>query len=188
MLKHVNGPVNSRAVIAYCHREKTYAKALELAKKLYKGQKREFTGFEYLSHPLIVSTLLLEVQAPRDTLLAAALQDTLAHTTLKETTLRSEYGDEVASMVLALTAPRLENGNVDVDSYKAQLAAASQEVKTVKLASLLDELAPLSEKYVKHARDLIALAADLLPVLEDGNAELFRRVQAALRRAQLAAV
>lgn len=188
MLKHVNGPLNSRAVIAYCHREKTYAKALELAKKLYKGQKREFTDFEFLSHPLIVSTLLLEVNSPLSTMLTAALQDTLARTTLKESTLRSEYGDEVANAVVELTAPRLDSGEIDVQAYKVRLASANAEVKTVKLASLLDELAPLSEKYAKRASSLIGLVAEVLPVLEGGHPELFRRVQAALRRAQLASV
>lgn len=187
MLTHVNGPINSKAVIAYCHREKSFSKALEMAKKLYKGQKRDHTGFEYLSHPLIVSSLLIEVNAPLTSMLVAALQDTLARTTLKEASLRSEFGDDVADKVVALTAPRLETGAVFVPGYIEQLARAGADVQTIKLASLLDDLAPLSEKHAKKAQGLIDLAVELLPALESGNKELFRRVEAALRRAQLCA-
>lgn len=188
MYQHVKGPINSKAVIAYCHRDKTFSNALQLAKKLLSGQKRAFTGFDYLSHPLTVASLLIEVKAPQPVMVAAALQDSLSRTTLKAATLEKEYGAEVAAMVRALTPVKNAEGQVDLAAYKAQLEQGGESVQTIKLASLLDHLAPLSEKYAKKAGELIAEATELLPSLTQGHPELMHRAQAALRRARQASL
>lgn len=183
-MSKVQGPINQKAVIAACHKHKPLQLALELAKKLYKKHKRQHTGIEYLSHPLTVISLLLEAGASQTALVTAALQDTLAQTNLKESTIRDQFGDEVANQVVALT-PEIDSvGYIHVEAYRAQLAGASAEVQTIKLASILDQVCSIPQAKLAGEAQFINAAADIAAVLTQGNAELARRVQAALRRAR----
>lgn len=177
-------PINSKAVIGYCYQDKAYQKALKLAEKLYAKVKRVHTGLDYLSHPLTVATLLLDVGVSSEAMQASALQDTLTKTTLKLSTIQAEFGTTVAQMVQALTPVQDASGQLDVAACKAALAAAGPEVQTIKLASLLDEVCaiPKGKLVVEAAR--IEQMADLAASLTFGNAELARRVQAAVRRAR----
>lgn len=183
-MSKVQGPINQKAVIAACHKHKPLQHALELAKKLYKNTKRAHTGIEYLSHPLTVISLLLEAGASQTALVAAALQDTLAQTTLKESTIRDQFGDDVANMVVALTATVDSVGYVHVEAYRDQLVAANPEVQTIKLAAILDEICAIPAKNLFAQADFINASAELAGALTQGNAEIARRVQAALRRAR----
>lgn len=183
-MSKVQGPINQKAVIAACHQHKPLQHALELAKKLYKKHKRKHSGIEYLSHPLTVISLLLEAGASQTALVTAALQDTLAQTTLKESTIRDLFGDDVANQVVALTATVDSIGYVHVEAYRAQLAAASAEVQTIKLAAILDEICAIPAKSLVTEMPFINASAELAAALTLGNAEIARRVQAALRRAR----
>ncbi len=180
------GPINSKAVIAYCYKDKSYAKALELAKKLYKGAKRAHTGVEYLSHPLTVASLLLEIGGfSSEAMQASALQDAQGgNTTLKPTTIRTVFGDAVANLVDALTPVKDAEGNVDLAAYKAALIAAGPEAQTIKLASILDDVCSIPGAKLAGESGRIAVLADVAAALTDGNAEIARRVQAAIRRAR----
>lgn len=180
----VQGPINHKAVIAYCYQDKSYKKALELAKKLYKKDKRKHTGVDYLSHPLTVASLLLEVGVSGEALVVSALQDTLTRTSLKESTIRTEFGDGVADQVVALTPVKGADGALDLEAYKAKLAAAGPDIQTIKLASILDEVCAIPAGKLSAEADFINASADLAGVLTAGNAEISRRVQAALRRAR----
>lgn len=183
-MNKAQGPINQKAVIGYCYKDKSYAKALELAKKLYKKVKRNHTGLEYLSHPLTVATLLLEVGVSAEAMQASALQDTLSRTTLKEATIRADFGDAVADMVVALTPAKGADGKVDVDAYQAQLVAGGPEVQTIKLASLLDDVCAIPAAKLAAESEMLEQADKLAAAMTFGNAELARRVQAALRRAR----
>lgn len=183
-MSKVQGPINQKAVIAAAHKSKALQQALELAKKLYKKHKRKHTGIEYLSHPLTVISLLLEAGASQTALVTAALQDTLSATTLKESTIRDMFGDDVANQVVTLTATVDSIGYVHVEAYRAQLAAANPEVQTIKLAAILDDICAIPAKNLVAEADFISASAELAAGLTLGNAELARRVQAALRRAR----
>jgi (p)ppGpp synthase/HD superfamily hydrolase len=180
----VQGPINHKAVIAHCYADKAYKQALELAKKLYKKDKRKHTGIDYLSHPLTVASLLLEVGASGDALVVSALQDTLSRTALKESTIRAEFGDIVADHVVALTPVKSVNGELDLEAYKAKLAGLTTHFQSVKLASILDEVCAIPAAKLAAESDLINTSFEIAGVLTAGNAELARRVQAALRRAR----
>lgn len=180
----VQGPINHKAVIAYCYQDKAYKKALELAKKLYQKEKRKYTGVNYLSHPLTVASLLLEVGVSSEAMVVSALQDTLTRTSLKEATIRTEFGDAVAAQVVALTPVKNVDGSLDLEAYKAKLAAAGPDIQTVKLAALLDEVCAIPAGKLSAEADLINTSADLAAVLTGGNPEIARRVQAIVRRAR----
>lgn len=177
-------PINSKAIIGYCYQDKAYQKALKLAEKLYAQVKRVHTGVEYLSHPLTVATLLLEIGVSSQAMQASALQDTLTKTTLKLSTIQAEFGEAVAQMVQALTPVLGASGELDVEAYKAALASAGPEVQTIKLASILDEVCAIPKHKLAAEAARIELLADLANSLTFGNAELARRIQAAVRRAR----
>jgi len=183
-MSKVQGPINQKAVIAFCYKYLPYKQALELAKKLYKKDKRKHTGIEYLSHPLTVGSLLLEVNASPTAVVVSALQDTLTRTSLKESTIRKEFGDAVADQVVALTPVNGAEGQLDVEAYKAKLVAAGPEVQTIKLAAILDEICSIPQNKLSAEAGYINTCADIAGALTLGNAELARRVQAALRRAR----
>lgn len=180
----VQGPINSKAVIAYCYKDKSYAKALELAKKLYKKVKRAYTGVEYLSHPLTVGSLLLELGVSSEAMQASALQDTVEKTTLKATTVRTEFGDAVSDLVNALTPVTTPDGMVDIAAYTAAIVAAGVEAQTIKLASILDDVCSIPANKLSAEAERIGVLATIAAGLTGGNAELARRVQAAVRRAR----
>ena len=178
-------PVNSKALIAYAHVNKTFSTALQLAVKLYKKDKRQWSGVPYVSHAMTVASLLLELKAPSNVMVVAALQDMLQRNALTEATMRKEFGDEITDMVRALSKPKAVEGSDVVQAYLAQLAGASDEVKTVKLASLLDMVCAVPRKKMTDpaVQALLADARTLLPSLVGGSPELTRRVTLILRRA-----
>lgn len=181
----VQGPINHKAVISHCYKDKTYKKALELAKKLYSKQKRKHTGVEYLSHPLTVASLLLEIGASDEALVVSALEDVLSRTTLKESTLRKEFGDSVADKVLALTPFRTPDGELNKGMYAINLVSAGTDVQNIKLASILDEVCAIPANKLAEEAEFLATCAQLTSALVGmGNPELGRRVQAAIRRAR----
>lgn len=183
-MSKIQGPINHKAVIAACHKHKPLQLALELAKKLYQKQKRKHTGIDYLSHPLTVISLLLEVGASQDALVVAALQDTLSRTTLKESTIRAQFGDAIADKVVALTATAITGQRVVIEAYRDQLVSGGPEVQTIKLASILDEICSLPANTLRTETATVDVLADIAGDLTLGNAEIARRVQAALRRAR----
>lgn len=183
-MSKAQGPINQKAVIAYCYKDATYKKALELAKKLYSKHKRPHVNVEYLSHPLTVATLLLELGVSSTAMVASALQDTLTRTNLKESTIRAEFGDAVAELVVALTPVVTAADQVDIEAYKAKLAAASHEVQTIKLASILDNVCAIPANRLAASAEFLNTCAELAGAMPLGNAEIGRRVQAALRRAR----
>lgn len=175
-------PVNSKAIIAYAKQEPEYKKALDLAKKLYQKDRRQYTGIEYLSHPLTVGSLLLDFAVQPSAMVVSALEDVLVRTTLTEQALREQFGDAIADKVVALTAPKTVTPET-LQVHIKRLQAADPDVKTVKLASLLDHICSIPANKLKHAAGYLADCKALLPALEGGNAELMRRVTGALRRA-----
>lgn len=183
-MSKTQGPINSGALISLAKRDKVFAEALKCITKLYKKEKRQYTGLEYASHPMTVISLLMDVGVAGEALVAAALEDVLVRTNMKESSVRAQFGDAVADMVLVLTAPRLETRAASFAVYREQLMSAPDEVKSIKLASLLDEVCAVPAKNLSAAFELIDGAAGLLDALASGNAELHRRLQAAVRRAR----
>lgn len=183
-MKFVQGPINSKALVAYCHTDKVFAKALDLVRGLYKKDKREFTGVAYWSHPTTVSSLLLEISAEPTTMAAGALQETLARGRLQPKTIVEQFGPEVLSKVEALTPVLHINGELDVRSTGERLQAGGGQVQTIKLASLLDTICAIPRNKLASKFKLLDEVDALLPYLQIGNAELMRRVQVALRQSR----
>lgn len=179
------GPINSKAVIGYCHQEKLFKEALALVEKLYKkNYKRDFTGVPYFSHPTTVASLLLETAVQPKQMAAAALEDLLLFKRVKPETISEKFGDEVLGMVEALTPLFHVNGERDHAAHGERLTAAGYPVQTIKVASLLDHVCSVPKGNLAAAFKLFEEVEALLPYLGGANAELLRRLQAALRNAR----
>lgn len=178
-------PVNSKALIAYAHVNKTFSTALQLAVKLYKKDKRQWSGVPYVSHAMTVASLLLEIKAPADIMVVAALQDMLQRNALTEAVMRKDFGDAITDMVVALSKPKVAEGEDANLAFFNQLASSTDEVKTVKLASLLDMVCAVPRKKMADpaVQALLSDARAILPSLVGGSPELNRRVTLILRRA-----
>lgn len=184
MLKQVPGPINSKALVGYVQKDKAYEKALDLARKLYKGDKRDYTGVQYVSHAMTVGSLLLEIRAQSSTMVASALQDTLARDRLQPKTIAEMFGDEALANVQALTPPANLGDAASVQAYGEQLKAAGNAVQTIKTVSLLDHVCSVPRKKLGEAFKLFDQVQALLPWLEGGNAEMLRRLTVAVRNAR----
>lgn len=184
-MKHVQGPINSKALSGYVQKDKEYGKALDLVRlKLFKRDKRAYTGIAYWSHAATVGSLLIEVQAPASAMLASALEEVLALDRMQEATIVELFGAEALANVKALTPPKFLNGDINYEGYGKQLAEAGSFIKTVKAASLLDHVASVPRKKLGEAFKLVEQAEQMLPHLEGANAEILRRLAVAVRMAR----
>lgn len=177
-------PVNSKLLIGLAQSNKAMASALQLVTKVYKNDKREHTGIPYSSHALTMVSVLHPFELSMPALVAAVLADTLSRKAVKYETLVEQFGPDVADMVKALTPVRKEDGQLDVEAYKAQLSAASPEVQSIKLADLLDHICAIPAKKLAASFELFNLAEALLPALGQGDPELLRRVLLSIHRAR----
>ena len=176
-------PVNAKALIAHARLEKSFYDALQLAKKLYAKQKRAHTGVEYLSRPLTVASLLLDLKYATPVLVAAVLSETLVRTTLKPTALRDKFGDAVADMVEILTPPAELEGEPWA-AYVQRLAEANPDVQSIKMAELLEGICALPRKTLGNEFAFLARCEQLAAAMPMANEELSRRVTALIRAAR----
>ena len=72
------------------------------ADKAHEGQLRK-SGEPYITHPVAVAGILAELGLDRATIIAALLHDTVEDTPYNLAQLKSDFGDEVASLVDGVT-------------------------------------------------------------------------------------
>jgi (p)ppGpp synthase/HD superfamily hydrolase len=79
--------------------------AIELAARAHHGQVRKGTEIPYLVHPLAVAGILIRANCPEHLVIAGILHDTLEDTPLPLEEIQSQFGREVAELVVALSEP-----------------------------------------------------------------------------------
>lgn len=143
-------------------------KAHLFAEKKHCGQKRKFTGEDYIIHPEHTASILLEVDGSidNDSLMAALLHDVAedTDTTLEE--IRQEFGGVVMSLVAELTSDKSEQRAKGKGAYLTEkMNRMSNEAFTIKLCDRLDNvLGLISDKissrfkinYVKETKYIIS--------------------------------
>jgi len=100
--------------------------AIELAKKLHKGQKRK-TGEEYVAHPISVMEILKRYDFPEEALVCWVLHDICEDTELTNIDLREMFGDRVGFIINALTKNQKPKNN---EKLKAQYKEAKEKAMT----------------------------------------------------------
>jgi (p)ppGpp synthase/HD superfamily hydrolase len=125
--------------------ETTYRPLLEafsFAARCHQGQLRKDGKTPYVSHVFRVCFIVRHVFGIEDaqTLMAAALHDTVEDTTTDFDDLEEQFGPEVASWVAALSKDKRLREEDREKAYEAQLAAGPWQVKICKLADIFDNL------------------------------------------------
>jgi len=105
------------------------------------GQKRKYTGEDYIVHPMAVSKLVKEHGGSKVQQAAALLHDVVEDTQYTLADIHANFGHEVATLVQWLTdTSRPEDGNratrKEID--RKRLGNAPAEAQFIKLADMLD--------------------------------------------------
>ena len=93
-------------------------RAYKFAEKAHEGQKRA-SGEPYITHCVAVASILSELRVPPPVVVAGLLHDTVEDTPTTLTTLRNEFGEEVAKLVDGVTKlthiPRVSRGDQHIE-------------------------------------------------------------------------
>jgi hypothetical protein len=166
-------------------------RAYEVAAECHGSQLRK-SGEPYITHPVMVATILAGLGADDETLCAAILHDTVEDTPFTLGALRRGFGGGVATMVagvmkLNCLEPR---GELRVAEALALIESAHRRVATLKLADRLHNMrtiefppAPRQLQKARESLDVFAPAAEELRVPTVG-AELQSLAFATLVRGQ----
>jgi (p)ppGpp synthase/HD superfamily hydrolase len=97
--------------------------ALAYAVEQHAGQRRTADGAPFVLHPIEVATLLADVGAPDDVVVAGVLHDTIEKTSTEAEDLRERFGARVAALVVALSE------DPTISGYSARKAALRDQVQ-----------------------------------------------------------
>ena len=125
--------------------------AYEYAEKAHEGQFRS-SGAPYITHPLAVSFILLELGMDSDTICAAMLHDVVedTNTTLEE--IKKRFGQDVAMLVDGVTKlgriPLFTKEEQQAENVRKILLAMSQDIRVIiiKLCDRLHNMRTLSHR------------------------------------------
>lgn len=111
-----------------------YETALKIAVKAHQGQVRKQDDSPYVSHPIMVARLVEQAQFGEIIVAAALLHDVLEDTTVSEAELRAMVGNEVVTIVLALTEDTSLPWEARKEAYVRQVVAAGENTWAVSVA------------------------------------------------------
>ena len=139
------------------------------------GQKRKYTGEDYIVHPAEVVDLVMSVPHTEEMLAAAWLHDVVEDTGVTLAQVRAEFGAEVAELVAWLTdVSKPEDGNraarKALDARHS--AAAPAEAQTVKLADLISNSKSITAHDPGFARVYLQEKRLLLGLMDRGDSTL----------------
>ena len=141
------------------------------------GQKRKYTGEDYINYPLEVCDILEDAKYVNDEMrVAALLHDVVEDTAINIEVIRTHFGSCVTTLVEGLTdVSKLEDGNrakrKEID--RQHTARQSAVCKTIKLADLISN----SKSILQYDRDFAKVYLQekklLLEVLKEGDTYLW---------------
>ena len=126
-------------------------KAYFYAKNLHDGQLRQ-SGEPYISHPLNVAYILVEMHADSDTICAGLLHDTLEDTNIKKEDIAHDFNQNVANLVDGVTKLSKMNFSSKQDQNYANtrkiITGITEDVRIIiiKLADRLHNMRTLQFK------------------------------------------
>src|SRR5512137_992 len=117
-------------------------RAFAFASRLHEGKVR-LSGEPYISHPLEVARILVQLHLDADTVATGLLHDTLEDTPATLEQLRAEFGDDVAEMVdgvskLGRMTFRTSEQR-QAESFRKMLLAMARDIRVI-LVKLADRL------------------------------------------------
>lgn len=126
------------------------AKAKRFAEKAHKGQERKYNKQPYIVHPERVSQQIsLHPHCTGEMIAAAFLHDVVEDCGVSLSTIRAEFGNQIADLVGWLTnpskgstAPRAERKKLD----REHISRAPLEAKLIKIVDRLDNISDLCDR------------------------------------------
>jgi (p)ppGpp synthase/HD superfamily hydrolase len=155
-------------------------RAKNFAQRVHRTQVRKYTGLPYAVHLQEVAGLCQEVGCRDEVIAAAWLHDCKEDQAVTDIQLRELFGYEVARLVDEVTdRSRPEDGKRAKRKELDRLhnANASPEGKTIKLADLISNSKDIVAHDPHFAVTYMREKELLLPLLTEGNAELWKRAK-----------
>lgn len=141
--------------------------------------RRRHNGEPYITHLAAVVEIVRKVDHTPQMLAAAWLHDVIEYTPATIEEVRNTFSRDVADMVEMLTGPsRVEEcGRAErLRIERSRLVRATPAAKTIKLADIIDNTriaAEVAESDQKRAKACLEKKLALLPLLRDGNPDLW---------------
>lgn len=133
---------------------------------------RKHTGEPYIVHPTAVARWVAGYGHREDTIVAAYLHDTIEDCGVTKEQIEQEFGATVAEYVWWLTHITTKaDGNRDtrMEIERQRLANAPYEVKSIKLADMIDNSTGIIQHDPAFAVKYMKEKSALLEVLKDGD-------------------
>ena len=133
------------------------------------GQKRKYTGEDYIHHPVAVAEIVRKHGGTDEMVAAAMLHDTIEDTQVTFDHIFSLFGDRVAEMVDALSnKAKKEDGNRETRFFinvKALRERLDMQSRVIKLADLIHNTQSITRYDQKFAAQYLAEKAFMLRAL-----------------------
>lgn len=142
------------------------------------GQRRKYTDEPYIVHPRAVAELVAEAGGTPEMICAAWLHDVVEDTQCALTDIRSMFGSTVGDYVGYLSdmsTPADGNRTHRKGLERERLAQACPEVKTIKLADLIDNTSSITQHDPEFAKVYMAEKKELIWCLKEGDHTLLCR-------------
>jgi len=136
------------------------------------GQKRKYTGEDYIVHPYEVAGIVRLAGGTDAQIAAAYLHDVVEDTGVTSEQIASMFGTEVAELVDWLTdVSKPTDGNRAVRKAidREHTAKAPAAAKTIKLADLISNTQSIIQHDLNFAETYLAEKMELLSVLQHGG-------------------
>ena len=139
----------------------TLSKAYNFAVNAHKNQKRD-SGDPFLIHPVAVADILTELKLDSATIATGLLHDTIEDTKTTYTTVKKEFGQEVADLVEGVTKISLLEDKATptskAENFRKLILATSKDIRVllVKLADRLHNMRTLKSIKESARRERIA--------------------------------
>lgn len=152
------------------------------------GQKRKYTGDDYIVHPVEVCDIIDQAAYVNDSMRCAALMHDLCEDTqITIDLIIIEFGSCVAMLVEGLTdVSKPEDGNraVRKEIDRNHTAMQSPACKTIKLADLISNSKSILEHDKDFAKVYIKEKELLLEVLTEGDPTLYAQAKDIVEKAK----
>lgn len=152
-------------------------RAIEFARKAHSGQKRKYTGEDYIWHPIEVAAIVSTVEHTENMLVAAICHDCVEDTEVTLEDIENEFGWVVAQYVENLTDVSHADDGVRWMRKKIDCehtAKACSAAKTIKLADLISNTRSIVQHDKEFAKVYIKEKEALLNVLTEGDEYLYK--------------
>lgn len=151
--------------------------ALDFAREAHKGQKRKYSGEDYIVHPIEVAEIVASVGGTEEQIMAGLLHDVAEDTKKTLADITARFGPIVGGYVEGLTdVSKLTDGNrrVRKEIDRRHTKATSPAVKTIKLADLISNAPSIITQDPGFARVWMVEKMQLLEVLKEGDPVLLK--------------